>query len=95
MHINEAYGELETGNFLLLKEYLGGYNVAGSGSWVAEYYKGPYSDWQNILAAGKTNLIKRVKIAENELFYNYQRLGYMGYPNQLNPINKRYPRPMG
>ena len=94
MHVNEAYGERETGCFVRLVEYLGGYGgngVPGSGSWVAEYYIGPYSDWQNILAGGSINIIRRVMISENELTYNYERLGYVGIPNPpLNSPQYRY-----
>ena len=82
MHINEIYGERDTGNFVLLKSYLGGYNSAGSGSWVAEYYKGPYSDWENILKLGATNLIKTLTVDERELIYFYNRLGYIGIPDR-------------
>lgn len=75
-HPNEIYEEKETGNFVLLKEYLGGYNVAGSGSWVAEYYAGPASDWRAILRKGRTNFIKNINLSENELMYYYNLLGY-------------------
>jgi hypothetical protein len=98
MHANEIYGERETGCFVRLVEYLGGYGgngLPGSGSWSCDYYNGPYGSWQQILAGGSINLIKRIMLSENELFYYYERLGYMGYPNALNPQRYRYPRPNG
>ena len=85
MNTNEVFGERETGCFVLLKQYLGGYGgngVPGSGSWAADYYMGPYTDWQHILSLGQTNFIKRIMISENELAYYYERLGYLGIPNQ-------------
>ena len=76
-HPNEAWGELQSGCFVLLKEYLGGYNVAGSGSWAVDYYNGPYEKWRERIQEGQIQIIKRTTITEQELVTYYIRLGYM------------------
>ena len=74
-HPSEIYQNNYTGNFIVLVEYLGGYNVAGSGSWVAELYAGPAANWREIVRKGKTNFIRNIKISELELTQEYTYLG--------------------
>lgn len=73
-HPNEVYGERESGNIIVLREYQGGWNVSGSGYWSADYYARNSADWKQILAEGENNLLKRILVSEQELEYYYQLL---------------------